>query len=86
MIFEWLPAAKKDYLWLPKPIRAKADKAFRLFERNPWHPSLHTEKVDPIREIWSARIDKNYRLTFQWVRGGVLIRRIGSHQKAYRKP
>jgi hypothetical protein len=30
------------------------DKALLLFERNPRHPSLHVEKIDIERDIWSA--------------------------------
>jgi len=86
MNFNWLPSAKGDYRSLPNAIRRKADKAFVLFEQNSWHPSLHVEKVDSGRGIWSFRIDLNYRLTFQWIQGGILIRRMGHHQEAYRRP
>ncbi|HAH07898.1 MAG TPA: hypothetical protein DCM05_15470 [Elusimicrobia bacterium] len=86
MIFEWLPSAKEDYLSLPEAARRKADKAFLLFQKDPRHPSLHVEKIDTVRGIWSLRIDRGYRLTFQWIRGGILIRRMGVHQDAYRRP
>ena len=86
MNFEWLPGAKEDYLSLPKAIRKKTGKSTRLFEANPWHPSLHTEKINLRKNIWSARIDLNYRFTFQWIQGGILIRAMGSHQDIYRKP
>lgn len=86
MIFQWLSVAKEDYLSLPKPIQKKADKAIHFFEQNPWHPSLHVEKIDSERNIWSGRIDRGYRFTFQWIQGGILLRRMGSHQDAYRHP
>lgn len=86
MIFHWQARAKKDYEALPKDIRRKADKSLRLFARNPWHPSLHVEKIDHRRDIWSARVGRGYRFTFQWISGGIFLRRIGSHDTAYRKP
>ncbi|MBI4055888.1 MAG: type II toxin-antitoxin system RelE/ParE family toxin [Elusimicrobia bacterium] len=86
MIIRWTHKAKEDYQSLPEAIQEKADKAFRLCQRNPRHPSLHVEKIDHKRDIWSARIDLNYRFTFQWVHGGIFVRRIASHQEAYRRP
>ncbi len=86
MIFERTERFKRAYQALPEPVRRKADKAILLFERDPRHPSLHVEKIDFRRDIWSARVDVNYRLTFQWIDGGVCLRNIGSHQNAYRKP
>ena len=85
MIFEWTPQAKKDYKSRQKNISKKADKAFKLFEKDAYHPSLHVEKIDLNREIWSARIDLNYRFTFQWIQGGILVRAMGSHQIIYRR-
>ncbi|WP_348630930.1 hypothetical protein [Mesorhizobium sp. M8A.F.Ca.ET.165.01.1.1] len=35
-----------------------SDKSFTLLRENPRHPSLHFKKVG---ELWSARIDSNYR-------------------------
>ena len=43
----------------------KWNKAKRLFESNPSHPSLNTELLEPKhRLIYSFRIDKNYRALF----------------------
>ena len=86
MTFHWLARAQEDYLLLPAQIKRKAKKTFRFLEQNPWHPSLHIEKIDIKRNIWSGRIDQSYRFTFQWIAGGVLIRRMGAHQDAYRNP
>ena len=86
MIFEFGDHFKECYRDLPLDVRKKTDKALRLFELNPRHPSLHTEKIDFSRDIWSGRIDRNYRFTFQWIPGGIRLRNLGSHQDAYRKP
>jgi hypothetical protein len=43
---------------LPKDIQAQADKAFGLFRRDPFHPSL---QFKPTGRYWSARINQSYR-------------------------
>lgn len=48
----------REYFALPAEIRRKAQKAFRLWQRDPWHPSLHFE---PKGEYWSVRIDRGWR-------------------------
>ncbi|MFN0117936.1 MAG: hypothetical protein ACKVQC_06570 [Elusimicrobiota bacterium] len=85
MIFRWFDEAKEDYQALPSHIQKKARKLFRLLEENPWHPSLHVEKINEARNIWSARIDQNYRMTFHWVNNVIQVRRMGTHQNAYRR-
>ena len=46
-------------------LSKKWEKAKRLFENNPAHPSLNTELLEPKhRLIYSFRIDRNYRALF----------------------
>ena len=46
-------------------ILKKWEKAKKLFENNPSHPSLNTELLEPKhRLIYSFRIDKKYRALF----------------------
>lgn len=46
-------------------ISKKREKTKRLFENNPFHPSLNTELLEPKhRLIYSFRIDKKYRVLF----------------------
>lgn len=43
----------------------KWDKAKKLFEENPRHPSLHTELLEPKENLlYSLRVDKKYRAIF----------------------
>ncbi len=48
----------ESYASLPAETKAKARKAYRLWQGNPRHPSLHFKKVG---ELWSVRIDASYR-------------------------
>ena len=59
-------AFKAAFRRLPKPVQRKAIKAFQLFRDNPGHPSLRIEKIPGTANIWSGRIDKQYRWTFHY--------------------
>ncbi len=76
----------KRYQELPKAIQAKAAKQEKLFRQNPFYPSLHTEKLEPKnQQVWSFRIDKNYRIIFRWLkRNQVLFLTVGHHNWIYK--
>jgi len=46
------------YHSLPPDIRRLADKAYRNWRDNHWHPSLHFKKVG---NFWVARVSHDYR-------------------------
>jgi Txe/YoeB family toxin of Txe-Axe toxin-antitoxin module len=53
---------RKRYAALPSEIQRKADEAYRLFQQDPSHSSLHFKKLDDGNpELWSVRIDHRYR-------------------------
>lgn len=46
-------------------LQKKFDKQITLFRKDPFHPSLHTELLEPkAAGIYSLRIDRKYRLLF----------------------
>ena len=45
---------------LPSDIREEGRKAYRLFKDNPRHPGLRFKKL--VDNIWSARINQDYRV------------------------
>lgn len=46
-------------------LHKKWQKAKTMFEQNPFHPSLHTELLEPKhRLIYSFRLDRKYRAIF----------------------
>ena len=69
----------KDFRYLPDDIQARTAKALELFLSNRRHPSLHVKKMEGAPDIWELRVSDNYRITFQYVHEGVLLRRIGTH-------
>ena len=68
-----------DFQRLPADIQARAAKALEFFLANQRHPSLHVKKMEGTPDVWELRVSDNYRITFQFVREGVLLRRIGTH-------
>ena len=70
---------KKDFQRLPTEIQERTGKALKLFVSNSRHPSLHVKKMEGAPDIWELRVSDNYRVTFQFVQEGVLLRRLGTH-------
>lgn len=77
---------RKRYKDLPIMIQKKAEKQEKLFRQNPFHSSLHTEKLEPKgKQMWSFRIDKRYRIVFRFINGNkVLFLTVGPHDWIYK--
>ena len=71
---------------LPEKIQIKAEKQGKYFRENPFHPSLHTEKLEPHRkEVWSIRVDRKYRIAFRFIDGDTaLFLTVGPHDWVYK--
>ncbi len=52
---------RKAFKALPERVRRQAREAYKLFEQNPYHPSLHFKPIHPTRPIYSVRIGRDYR-------------------------
>jgi len=77
---------ERRYQDLPVSVQRRAEKQERLFRENPFHPSLHTEKLQPKnKEVWSFRIDRQYRIIFRFLDGSrALFLTVGPHSWIYR--
>ena len=73
------PRFKKSYKKLDEKIKEQFKQKFNLFRENPRHPSLRVKKVKKYRNIFEATITQSYRWTFQFIKGGVKLRVIGTH-------
>jgi len=47
---------------LPLDVQKQARKANRLFEENPYHPSLRFKCIDKKKSRYSVRVNKSYRV------------------------
>jgi mRNA-degrading endonuclease RelE of RelBE toxin-antitoxin system len=70
---------KKEFKHLPREIQEKLSVVLERFLANSRHPSLHVKKMEGVRDVWELRVTDNYRVTFQFVQEGMLLRRIGTH-------
>ena len=51
----------KAFAQLPDSIKRQARDAYRLFTRDPYHPSLRFKQVHPTDPIYSVRVTDDYR-------------------------
>jgi len=78
---------KNAYAGLPSPIQKKVKKALRLLANDPRHPSLQSKPVEGAPGIFEARVDQNYRMTYERLPGDLLrVRVIGKHDETLKKP
>lgn len=71
---------EKAFARLPKNIRETTYVKLRLFQDNPFHPSLRVKRVQGTKTIWEMSVNMNYRITFEFLEEeGVLLRKIGTH-------
>lgn len=72
---------------LPKDIQKKVLKAVRLLAQNRRHPSLRSKPVEGAPGIFEARVDVQYRMTYERLAGDILLLRVvASHDEALRNP
>jgi hypothetical protein len=69
----------KCYCQLPEQTRKEAKKAYEIFKKDPYHPSLHFKRIHSTRPIFSVRITKDYRAVGVQRDKQVLWFWIGSH-------
>ncbi len=66
------------YRGLPAEIRESARKAYRKWQQDAFHPSLHFKKVG--HENWSVRVGINYRALGKFTNDGMFLWEwIGTH-------
>ena len=64
---------------MPPQVQEQARLAYRLFQRDPSHPSLRFKQVHPTRPIFSARVGLAYRALAVRHGEAVIWFWIGSH-------
>lgn len=67
------------YHALPAPVRRLADKTYRLWRRDPDHPSLHFKKLKGRATRFSIRVGRQYRALGRRLDDGVEWVWIGTH-------
>jgi addiction module RelE/StbE family toxin len=77
----------KSFARLPIPVQEKVKKQITWLAENPRHPSLQTKPIQGIKGIYEARIDIDYRMTYERESDDTLVLRVVSkHDEALKKP
>ena len=77
----------KSFARLPSTIQGKVKKQIRLLAENPRHPSLQTKPIQGVVGLYEARIDRDYRLTYEREPDDpLLLRLVGKHDETLKKP
>lgn len=69
----------KLFARLPVDVRQQARAAYKLFQQNPYHPSLHFKQVHSSEPIYSVRISRGYRAVGDRAGDEITWFWIGSH-------
>ena len=70
---------RRDFRRLPAEAQDRLGKALEQFVANPRHPALRVKKMEGAPRIWELRVSDNYRMTLEYCEGGVILRRVGTH-------
>ena len=69
------------YEKLPEEIKKKARKMFKIFQEDPYHPSLRFKRIHSIKPIFSIRITKDYRAIGILEKDEIIWFWIGNHEE-----
>ena len=80
---------KRDFLKLPENIKRTGEKALRLFDTDPFHPSLHIKKtkgevLKGYSNVFEGRFSKSYRFLFLIEGDTYVLLRCGKHDEFFR--
>lgn len=71
----------------PNDQQAAVSRALKLLLDNPRHPSLRVKGISGRPGIFSARISRGPRISFEWgSEGQIVLRNNCHHEDVYRKP
>jgi plasmid maintenance system killer protein len=62
-------------------VREAARRAYKLFSTNPEHPLLRFKKLQGHEDVWSVRINEQYRAVRERTADTIEWARIGSHNE-----
>ncbi len=86
MRFQFTRRFERRYAGLSGEDAERVRGAMRLLEENPRHPGLRMKKIKGTEGIWEIRAGLSIRLTFEMKDDLVVLRNVGSHDAALKKP
>ncbi len=77
----------KSFARLPAAVQEKVKKQIALLADNPRHPSLQTKPIQGAPGVYEARVDIEYRMTYERDANDTLVMRVvGRHDDALKNP
>ena len=76
----------RQYERLPQSVQKKVDKALRLLEVDFRHPGLQSHPVQGSEDIFEARVDIKYRMTFERRSDVFVMRNVDNHNECLKNP
>jgi mRNA interferase RelE/StbE len=65
----------------PPAVQKAFFKQTKFLEQNLQHPSLHAKKYDEAKDIWQARVNKNWRFYFTITHDTYRLEKLIPHPK-----
>jgi mRNA interferase RelE/StbE len=81
MILQFSKHFVRSHAKAPKAIREAFAKQSQFLLQNLQHPSLHAKKYDETRDLWQARVTKDWRFYFKIVDDTYRLEDIKKHPK-----
>lgn len=77
----------RSFARLPAAVQEKIKKQIELLAENPRHPSLQTKPIQGAPGIYEARVDRDYRMTYERdADDTLLLRVVGKHDSTLKNP
>jgi mRNA-degrading endonuclease RelE of RelBE toxin-antitoxin system len=76
----------KAFLKLPPHVQDKVLKALELLDADFRHPGLRTKRIKGSDDIFEARVDRHYRLTYERQGDVLILRNVGAHDETIDNP
>jgi len=77
---------QRAYRSLASEDRKRVQKALRQMAGDLRYPGLRVKRVQGTTKIWEARAGRSIRLTFEVEGTDLILRNVGQHDDALRKP
>ena len=77
----------KSFARLPAAVQGKIKKQIALLAEDPLHPSLQSKPIQGAPGIYEARVDNDYRMTYERDAEDLLMLRVvAKHDEALKNP
>lgn len=71
----------------PRQMQESVARTLELLAEDSRRPSLRVKKMQGVKDVWEASIDKGNRLTFEWgPEGSIILRNNCNHDMLTKNP